>query len=107
MSFLELFLIIGLAHWASHILECDSCRAWMFGGITFSLEGVVATLGWPFKLLSFLLRYFDKDRRELPRAVNNIVIAQQEGESNEDFRSKTIETINETITARQTELKND
>lgn len=104
-NLIGIFLLIGLAHWASHIIECDGCRRHAFGFVTVLLEGVIQTFGWPIFAAKYVFRLF-KPEPEVPESLfpdgekvaGVLTIERREGESFDDF----IERANREAIAKMT-----
>ncbi len=62
MDAITIFILIGAAHWAAHVLGCRSCRAFFLGLGVFILEGVVHVFGWPMHAAQYLVDAFGPKR---------------------------------------------
>lgn len=51
-----LFLLIGLAYWAAHALECNDCKFLVYKNGLALLEGVTMVFGWPLRLMDYILK---------------------------------------------------
>lgn len=64
-SALTIFLLIGVAHLASHIIECDECRGALNIVVRFALEGIIKVFGWPIAAGTYFMGFFRKHPAEL------------------------------------------
>lgn len=98
-SAITIFLIIGLGHWASHILQCYGCRVDLVKVMGFFLEGANRVFGWPFFVIAGVVDYFygpkKPDQTSFTPLVENseqlnldlpvLTLTQNKGESFEEF----------------------
>ncbi len=104
---ITIYLLIGLAHWASHILGCENCRGTLSSVIVGLLEGAVFVFGWPFTLIQYLLS------RPKPQELKKVSLAafsskpgvpetlfeveQKPGEDEETFKKRLDALIDEHV----------
>jgi hypothetical protein len=95
MSLLGIFLLIGVANWAQHIMLCPTCRGLVFSiskGITgLFLDGAVHCLGWPFDAI----RLFKPSSNVQIEEIAFIDLTRTENESEEDYKKRIAEKIRE------------
>lgn len=59
-SAFEIYLLIGVSYWATHVLQCRACRATVWGiGILF-IEGAYHTFGWPIRCVEEITLHFHR-----------------------------------------------
>ena len=49
-----IYLFIGLAHWAAHLLQCRECKIVLYNNFELALDACIHLLGWPFKLWAYI-----------------------------------------------------
>lgn len=55
---ITIFLLIGLAHWVSHLVQCQDCQKTFHGNTKFVLDGIVLVFGWPMHAAEYIHRAF-------------------------------------------------
>ncbi len=119
MSVVSIFLLIGLSHWAAHILECEGCKNLAINNTRVVIEGVKYTFGWPIAFTRYLLEVVHKPKtgltveqvdahvdaffkaKGLPKNAQFLEIRQGEGESKEAFEARILSTIGSKIKDNQ------
>jgi hypothetical protein len=70
MSALSIFLMVGLAHWAAHLLQGESCKRTVWSNTTFLLVGAVQLFGWPIHACGYAVDLLTK------KAPSSLTIAE-------------------------------
>lgn len=82
---LAIFLLIGVAHWAVHILQCPECKRIIDVNIAFLLEGSHYTFGWPMHFMRHMKALFGKNKDDETSFTPMLKFERLKGESMEDF----------------------
>lgn len=85
-SVIIIYLMIGLAHWAAHLIQCSSCHRVAAEAFEGFLEGVVKTCGWPLDLAHYILEAVGKAPQEIHTEM--IELRPIEGETKEEFYAR-------------------
>lgn len=99
-----IYLLIGFAHWGSHIIQCKRCRDTAAGNVVLVLEGITYVCGWPAEVLHYFsqwrmsrdhlaklgLALLNGEEIDDPR-ITRITLRREDGESDEDFKTRTTE----------------
>lgn len=89
-TFILLYLLIGLATWATHALTCDGCRTTMARLTVMGLESIHLIFGWPIEL--YMLTLFYLKNPNLGRLVDEsdeaINLSRHENETDESYRAR-------------------
>lgn len=115
MNVVEIFLLIGVAHWAAHIIECKECRMAVMGISIFVSQAAVSICGWPLALPKYLAPFFRKGfgppEADVERIVDQVLkeaaskkkgrakyhgvltITQRDGETDEAFQTRSMEEM--------------
>ena len=113
MSMVDIFLLIGVAHWAVHLVECKECRGTLWLNTVFLLQALHCVLGWPLALPTYLAPFFRKvsgpSSSDVERIVDQVlkehaekgsgkyhgvlIITQKEGESEEAFQTRAMDEM--------------
>lgn len=93
-SVVTIYLLIGLAHWAAHLLQCDVCRRTIRMNIDLVLDGTVKTFGWPIQAIAYV-NDMRKPRKPLPsmKDLGFVEVSIKPGESAAEFRKRIEDTI--------------
>lgn len=122
MSAITIFVLIGVAHWAAHVMQCQSCRAALSVNAAFALEGVIYVFGWPFHFTDYLVDLFGKPRgtgltaeeaeriakERIDAFFNNagaVRVTRNPDESDEAFNARIQKTVSETIAQKRAQMK--
>lgn len=111
------YILIGLAHWASHTLGCESCQNVLGGFLKAVLEGTVYVFGWPFTLIQYLVspRQKQEELKKVQLATFStkpgapevlFEVEQKSGESDDDFKKRLDSLVDKHIEAVRTEQRN-
>lgn len=127
---LIIYLLIGVAHWVTHILQCDECSHIFLKNTKFVLEGFINTFGWPIHFIQYVHSAFIKKQdtsssmeellKKFDTTVTNLQsnraefleVRQHPGESDADFTARIKNDINDYVlksysTAKKGKTPND
>jgi hypothetical protein len=105
---LIIYLLIGLAHWASHLIICPGCHAAIVGILNIALDGIVKTFGWPMDAVSYFIAAFKKPKitiEEVKDQFGGTILTKEKDESFEDFVNRAKAEILGKLEAKKEELK--
>lgn len=89
-----IYLLIGLAHWAGHVMTCRGCQKAVASFGVVVLEGVIKTFGWPIQLAGYIR---EMRRQSLPKNMRVVELRQNPGESMADFMNRAAEIAKEEV----------
>lgn len=64
-ALLAIYLLIGGAHWASHVIQCKGCRKDMTHIVDVFLQFCVSTFGWPISAMNYIKGLFSHEESRI------------------------------------------
>lgn len=111
---LIIYALIGVSHWAAHVIQCSKCHEVLHKNVDFLSEGVVSALGWPIHFCTYMVSFFRRPTtgltpeevdqhvnarmRELMRDNDGgmvVELKQEPGEADEAFNERIKNTMGE------------
>lgn len=122
MTAIYIYFLIGVASWATHMVQCEGCHRVLRANVAFGLEGVTKVAGWPIDVFMLGLSYMKSDTREVrepndddilrfmrskSKSGNVIEMRQESGESDADFHVRIQKMMSERMAAKMAEKRDE
>lgn len=105
-----IFIMIGVAHWCAHVMNCRACRASLPPVLEFFGEAFINIFGWPIHAIAYIhsalkptpKRNFDREIDELQKVVDEALANLNQPQANASFFERKKDESMEDFIARAT-----